>query len=52
MQEIQDYMETITGGRTVPRIFVGGKFLGGGDDVYSLHSSGKLTEILRSARAI
>ena len=29
---IQEYLQTLTGGRSVPRVFVGGKFIGGGDD--------------------
>jgi len=28
---IQDYLGQLTGGRSVPRVFVGGKFIGGGD---------------------
>ena len=33
MQAIQNYMGKITGGSTVPRIFIGGKFVGGCDEV-------------------
>ena len=29
---IQDALLQLTGGRSVPRVFVGGKFIGGGDD--------------------
>lgn len=29
---IQDYLAEITGGRSVPRVFVDGEFIGGGDD--------------------
>ena len=30
---IMDYMEKITGARTVPRLFIAGKFVGGCDQV-------------------
>ena len=30
----------ITGGRSVPRVFIGGKFIGGGDDTVSLSRTG------------
>ena len=33
MQAIQTYMGKVTGGSTVPRIFIGGKFGGGCDEV-------------------
>ena len=33
MQAIQTYMGKMTGGSTVPRIFIGGKFVGGCDEV-------------------
>merc|ERR1712080_816448 len=32
MDEIQNYMKTKTGGRSVPRVFINGKFYGGGDE--------------------
>lgn len=32
---IQDYMKEKTGARSVPRVFVNGKFFGGGDDTVS-----------------
>lgn len=37
------------GWRTVPMIFVGGKFLGGFDDVNALHSKGGLLPLLGKA---
>nr|ACL28161.1 hypothetical protein [Dunaliella viridis] len=33
--EIQDVLKEMTGGRSVPRVFIGGKFIGGGDDTLS-----------------
>ena len=44
--DIQDYLMSITGGRSVPRVFVAGKFIGGGDDTEALARSGKLKEML------
>ena len=34
------------GGRTVPQIFIGGKHVGGCDDLYALDSAGKLDALL------
>merc|ERR1712127_975249 len=31
--EIEDYMGKITGARSVPRVFINGRFEGGGDDI-------------------
>ncbi|KAL6262378.1 glutaredoxin-C4-like isoform X2 [Pogonomyrmex barbatus] len=41
-QEIQDVLGEMTGARTVPRVFLNGKCLGGGTDVKRLHESGEL----------
>ena len=48
MNAIQSYMAEITGGRTVPRIFVGGQFVGGAEESVSLLYSQKLEQRLRS----
>jgi len=50
--EIQDYMSVLTGGRTVPRVFIGGKCIGGGNETSALHQSKKLVQLLRAAKAI
>ena len=52
MNEIQSYMAEITGGRTVPRIFVGGQFVGGAEELVSLHYSQRLEQILSSGGAL
>ena len=44
---LQDYLLSITGGRSVPRVFIDGTFIGGGDDTAALASSGKLEVMLR-----
>lgn len=43
---IQDYLLDITGGRSVPRVFVAGKFIGGGDETDALARSGQLKQLL------
>jgi len=48
-QEVQDHLETLTGARTVPRVFVGHKFIGGGTDVVDLEKSGKLKPLVEDA---
>ncbi|XP_043484391.1 glutaredoxin-C4-like, partial [Leptopilina heterotoma] len=44
--EIQDVLGSLTPARTVPRVFVNGKFIGGGSDVESKYKSGELQKIL------
>ena len=36
----------MTGARTVPRIFIDGKFIGGGSDVEKMYNSGELLKML------
>jgi len=48
----QDALKEITGARSVPRVFIGGKFVGGGDDVKSLHSRGELKKMLVECGAL
>ena len=43
---IMDYLLTRTGGRTVPRVFVGRKFVGGADDIVTAHENGTLRSLL------
>ena len=40
-----------TGATSVPRVFVGGKFIGGGDDTAALARSGELKRMIDAARA-
>jgi glutaredoxin 3 len=44
--EMQDYLLQLTGGRTVPRVFINGKCIGGGSETKALHDSGKLKALL------
>ena len=41
-QKCQDALEKITGGRTVPRIFINGNFVSGGDDILKMHDRNDL----------
>ena len=45
-------MKKLTGGRSVPRVFIGGKFLGGGDETEAAHREGKLQALLEAAGAL
>ena len=49
MNEIQDILLGITGGRSVPRVFVSGKFIGGGDDTVAKLKSGELKQLFAGA---
>jgi len=48
---IQDILQSMTGGRSVPRVFIDGKFIGGGDDTVRLQREGKLAEMCGVAPA-
>ncbi|XP_016307153.1 glutaredoxin-1-like [Sinocyclocheilus anshuiensis] len=48
MGSIQDYLQQITGARTVPRVFVGEQCIGGGSDIDGLDRSGKLEGMLQA----
>eukprot|EP00288_Rhodomonas_lens_P002715 CAMPEP_0177727042 /NCGR_PEP_ID=MMETSP0484_2-20121128/20104_1 /TAXON_ID=354590 /ORGANISM="Rhodomonas lens, Strain RHODO" /LENGTH=166 /DNA_ID=CAMNT_0019239657 /DNA_START=29 /DNA_END=529 /DNA_ORIENTATION=- len=50
--DIQDAMVEITGGRSVPRVFIGGEFVGGGDDVAAKAMSGELQTLLKGVGAL
>jgi len=47
--EIQSYLLSKTGQRTVPNIFINGKHLGGCDDLLNAQSSGSLKKMLQEA---
>lgn len=44
--DIQNTLYEITGQRTVPNIFIGGKHIGGDSELQSLKSSGELKKLL------
>ena len=47
--EMQSYLQTKTGQRTVPNIFINGKHLGGCDNLTAAQSSGELQKLLQEA---
>jgi glutaredoxin 3 len=51
LDKIQDLFLTLTGGRTVPRVIIGGKCIGGGSETMSMNSSGKLVPMMKEAGA-
>ncbi|GAB1285512.1 Glutaredoxin-2, mitochondrial [Apodemus speciosus] len=44
--QFQDALHKMTGDRTVPRIFVNGRFIGGAADTHRLHKEGKLLPLV------
>ncbi len=41
-----EMMQRANGGRTVPQIFIGGRHIGGCDELYQLERAGKLNSVL------
>ena len=50
--DIQDYLLQLTGARSVPRVFIGGKCIGGGSETKGLHETGQLVPLLKSVGAL
>lgn len=50
--EYQTILGKMTGARTVPRVFIGGKCIGGGDDTERLDKKGELQTQLKEINAI
>ncbi|NXK08839.1 GLRX2 protein, partial [Herpetotheres cachinnans] len=48
--QLQDVLEQMTGGRTVPRVFVNGTFVGGATDTQRLHEEGKLLPLVHQCQ--
>jgi glutaredoxin 3 len=46
---IQAELGKLTGATSVPRVFISGKFLGGGDDTVAAAQSGKLAQLCKAA---
>lgn len=46
--ERREWLVTTTGQRTVPQIFIGGKPVGGSDDLYALERAGKLDALINA----
>ena len=43
-----EMVQRANGGRTVPQIFIGGRHVGGSDDLHALDRAGKLDALLAS----
>uniref|UniRef100_A0A8D0H9N0 Glutaredoxin-2, mitochondrial n=1 Tax=Sphenodon punctatus TaxID=8508 RepID=A0A8D0H9N0_SPHPU len=50
--QFQDVLLKMTGGRTVPRIFINGTFVGGATDTQKLHLEGRLLPLVHQFRII
>lgn len=50
--EIQAYLRELTGASSVPRVFIGGKCIGGGDDTEALSNTGQLRPLLEMHGAL
>ncbi|XP_059677557.1 glutaredoxin 2 [Gavia stellata] len=48
--QFQDVLEQMTGGRTVPRVFVNGTFIGGATDTQRLRDEGKLLPLVHQCQ--
>lgn len=49
--EVQAALQRLTRQSTVPNVFIGGKHIGGCDDIMALHRNGKLLPLLKTAGA-
>eukprot|EP00929_Paragymnodinium_shiwhaense_P113948 TRINITY_DN82266_c0_g1_i1.p1 TRINITY_DN82266_c0_g1~~TRINITY_DN82266_c0_g1_i1.p1 ORF type:complete len:164 (-),score=59.03 TRINITY_DN82266_c0_g1_i1:196-687(-) len=47
---MQDALLEKTGGRSVPRVFIGGKFIGGGDDTVKMQKNGELEKLVQEVQ--
>ncbi|XP_005382291.1 PREDICTED: glutaredoxin-1 [Chinchilla lanigera] len=50
--EIQDYLQQLTGARTVPRVFLGRDCIGGCSDLTALQQNGELVPRLKQIGAL
>ncbi|KAD4584402.1 hypothetical protein E3N88_22003 [Mikania micrantha] len=50
--QLQEVLEQLTGQRTVPNVFIGGKHIGGCTDTLNLHRNGELEALLAEAKNI
>ncbi|XP_008592856.1 PREDICTED: glutaredoxin-1 [Galeopterus variegatus] len=52
VNEIQDYLQQLTGARTVPRVFIGKNCIGGCSDLITMQQSGELMTRLKQIGAL
>ncbi|XP_047664073.1 glutaredoxin 2 isoform X1 [Tachysurus fulvidraco] len=46
-QQLQEALAQMSGAKTVPRVFVNGRCIGGGSDTRQLHEQGRLVPLIR-----
>merc|ERR1719474_757969 len=53
MSQYKSYLSEVTGASKItwPRVFIGGKLIGGCDDTTKLHKHGKLEQLIESAKS-
>lgn len=51
-EKIQEYLQQLTGARTVPRVFIGKECIGGCTDLMNMHQHGELLMRLRQIGAL
>ncbi len=49
---IQDVLKGMTGASSVPRVFIGGHFVGGGTEMKEMQKNGKLVKLLKEVGAL
>lgn len=52
MREIQNYLYKVTGARSVPRVFIGDKCIGGYDNTVTLHDGLELVPMVLAAGGV
>ena len=50
--EIQDYLQQLTGARTVPQVFIGKECIGGYTDLVNIHERGELLTRIKQIGAL
>jgi hypothetical protein len=50
--DVYEWMSPSAGGRSVPRVFIDQKFIGGGDDTEALDRQGQLVRMLQAAGVV
>lgn len=51
-EEVRDWFKEVSGKRSIPRVFVGGKCIGGGSDAEEMAASGELRTLAEAAGAL
>ncbi|VDM44446.1 unnamed protein product [Toxocara canis] len=52
MEKMQDHLRDVSGSRTVPQLYIGGKYIGGHEETREKDDSGELEKLLLRAYAI